>query len=117
MVVRRIHVEQVRLHPQAVGAGSARTTISPSRGAMHGPNQPADVERAFTAASSGTLCNEHEAAELLGLSVKTLRRWRWAGCGPIYHKLGTAVRYSHVDLSEYVLAGRRASTSDRGGRP
>src|SRR5215212_11480120 len=41
-----------------------------------------------------SLLDEHRAAEQLGLSVKTLRRWRWVGRGPPFIKLGTAVRYA-----------------------
>lgn len=70
----------------------------------------ADVE--FHAAVR--LVNEHEAAELLGLKVATLRRWRWAGRGPAYRKIGAAVRYHPADLSAFADAGRRQSTSDLG---
>ena len=60
------------------------------------------------------LVNEAEAAHLLSLSVKTLRRWRWAGKGPRFLKLGAAVRYDPADLSAFIEAGRRSSTSDPG---
>ena len=39
------------------------------------------------------LLNEHEAAQVLGLKVATLRRWRWAGKPPRFLKIGAAVRY------------------------
>ncbi|MEM1132750.1 MAG: helix-turn-helix domain-containing protein [Pseudomonadota bacterium] len=45
---------------------------------------------------------EAEAAEYLGLSPKTLARWRWAGKGPVFHKLGSAVRYSVEELESFV---------------
>ncbi len=57
------------------------------------------------------LVNEAEAAHKLRLSVKTLRRWRWAGKGPRFLKLGAAVRYDSADLSAFIEAGRRTSTS------
>lgn len=60
------------------------------------------------------LINEGEAARRLGLSVKTLRRWRWAGKGPRFLKIGAAVRYDPADLQGFIEAGRRTSTSDRG---
>ena len=60
------------------------------------------------------LHNEAEAADYLGLSVKTLRRWRWAGKGPRFLKLGGAVRYDPADLKAFIDAGRRTSTSDPG---
>ena len=49
-----------------------------------------------TRSSPPALVNEHEAARLLGLSVKTLRRWRWAGRGPNFVKIGSAVRAGHL---------------------
>jgi hypothetical protein len=57
------------------------------------------------------LVNEHRAAAILGLSVKTLR-WRWTGSELPYIKLGrSAVRYDIGDLENYIAAGRRQSTS------
>jgi predicted site-specific integrase-resolvase len=58
------------------------------------------------------LLTETEAAHQLALNVKTLRRWRWAGKGPRFLKIGGAVRYDPNDLDEYVAASRRSSTSD-----
>ena len=63
-----------------------------------------------------TICllTEAEAATALKLSVKTLRRWRWAGRPPGFLKLGGAVRYDPKTLSDFIEAGRRNSTSDPG---
>jgi hypothetical protein len=61
--------------------------------------------------------NEREAAQILGLNVKTLRRWRWAGKGPRFLKMGSAVRYERADLEAYKAAARRTSTSDTGAAP
>ncbi len=63
---------------------------------------------------SPTLLNEHEAARWLNLKAATLRRWRWGGEGPRFLKLGAAVRYDPADLSAFIEAGRRNSTSDHG---
>lgn len=65
-------------------------------------------------ANTPKLLNEYAAADMLGLSVKTLRRWRWAGRGPRFIKIGAAVRYDLTDLRAYIEAGRRNSTSDPG---
>ncbi len=60
----------------------------------------------------GELVNEHVAASTLGLKVTTLRRWRWAGFPHLpFHKIGNAVRYNREDLSDFIKAGRRTSTS------
>jgi hypothetical protein len=50
-----------------------------------------------------------EAAKLLGLHPQTLRNMRCRGAGPIYHKLGRAVRYLEKDLAAY-LEKRRIQT-------
>ena len=60
------------------------------------------------------LVNETAAAMILALSVKTLRRWRWAGKPPSFVKIGSAVRYDPKVLRDLIDAGRRNSTSDKG---
>jgi Helix-turn-helix domain len=60
------------------------------------------------------LLNERQAAELLNVRVATLRRWRWAGKGPAFLKIGGAVRYNLAELDRFVAAARRTSTSDPG---
>jgi len=44
--------------------------------------------------------NEHLAADLLGLSVQTLRNWRHLRKGPAYIKLSRRVLYRRCDLDE-----------------
>lgn len=48
------------------------------------------------------LLREVDAAIYLGLAPKTLARWRWAGKGPTFHKLGSAVRYSIEELDIFI---------------
>ncbi len=66
------------------------------------------------ATASSRLLHEKDAAVLLGLSPKTLSRWRWAGRGPQFLKLGGAVRYQRSDLEVFLAASARRSTSARG---
>ncbi len=68
----------------------------------------------FEIQSTPALVNETEAARILKLKVTTLRRWRWAGKGPRFVKIGAAVRYDLADLTATIEAGRRNSTSDPG---
>jgi len=60
------------------------------------------------------LLKTREAAELLGLSGRTLEKHRTYGTGPVYRKLGGRVVYDVVDLKAWVDKGRRASTSNFG---
>lgn len=55
-----------------------------------------------------------EAAAFLGLSPRTLDRYRVNGDGPAFHKFGSRVRYARVDLEAWASARRRTSTSDTG---
>ena len=50
--------------------------------------------------------NEHEAASLTGLSVKTLRRYRHEMRGPVFYKLGRRVLYAEPDLVAWIEARR-----------
>ncbi|MBW1930969.1 MAG: helix-turn-helix domain-containing protein [Deltaproteobacteria bacterium] len=50
--------------------------------------------------------NEIDAARMLGLSVQTLRNYRYLRTGPPYLKLGRAVRYLVEDLEKYLAARR-----------
>ena len=56
-----------------------------------------------------------EAACYLGLSVRTLNRYRVSGDGPVFHRFGgRAVRYRRDDLDDWAAARRRVSTVDDG---
>lgn len=58
---------------------------------------------------------EQQVAEMLNISVRTLRVWRWAGRGPRFRKFGAAVRYAMNDIQEYVDRAERESTSQESG--
>ena len=60
------------------------------------------------------LMREADAARLLGLSVRTLQKWRWSGKGPEFLRLHGAVRYNRADLLTFISSARRSSTSDPG---
>ncbi len=63
---------------------------------------------------SKLVVNEHVAAERLGLSVRTLQRWRVTGQGPTFRKLGKRVGYTAGDLEAFLERAARSSTSDAG---
>ena len=52
------------------------------------------------------------AAAYLGLSCRTLEKWRLTGDGPPFSQLGKAVRYDVVELDRWMAVRRRTSTSD-----
>jgi predicted DNA-binding transcriptional regulator AlpA len=50
------------------------------------------------------LLNEYDVGLILGLSVSSLRRWRLAGQGPRYVKIGSRVRYRQEDIHTWLAA-------------
>lgn len=56
-----------------------------------------------------------DAARILHLSQSTLAKLRLSGNGPVYCKLGRRVVYRLDDLTTWLAARRRRSTSDVGG--
>jgi predicted site-specific integrase-resolvase len=58
------------------------------------------------------LVDQNQAAELLGISPRTMESWRVTGGGPVYIKVGGRVRYRRRDLEVWIDARRRTSTSD-----
>ena len=55
-----------------------------------------------------------QAARFLGLSAKTLARYRVKAKGPVFVKLEGRVRYLRKDLDDWAHRRRRASTMDDG---
>jgi predicted DNA-binding transcriptional regulator AlpA len=45
------------------------------------------------------LLTEHDVARITGLSVASVRRWRLLRQGPLYLKIGAAVRYRPNDIA------------------
>ncbi len=60
--------------------------------AIHNPQQR-DERRGRT---------DVETAQVLGVSVATVRRWRLMGAGPRFRKLGGAVRYFSEDIEAFI---------------
>jgi predicted DNA-binding transcriptional regulator AlpA len=56
--------------------------------------------------------NENQAAQFLGVSVRTLQAWRVRGGGPRYVKIGRAVRYQRGELISFQRAHTVSSTSE-----
>jgi predicted DNA-binding transcriptional regulator AlpA len=52
-----------------------------------------------------------EAADRVRLSESALEKKRVDGSGPVFVKLGKAVRYEITALDDWIAAGRRKSTA------
>lgn len=58
------------------------------------------------------LLTSREAALRMGIRPNTLEIWRVKGIGPIYLKVGRAVRYVESDVVDWLQAQARSSTSE-----
>jgi len=47
---------------------------------------------------------DRQAAQLLNISVGTIRRWRQFGQGPRWVKLASSIRYAFADLQEWLAS-------------
>ena len=48
------------------------------------------------------LLTEKETAEFLDLQPATLRHWRVRERGPLYYRIGGAIRYHRKDLEDFL---------------
>lgn len=60
------------------------------------------------------LLTVREAAEYLSMSHHTLNCLRVSGGGPVFVKLGSAVRYEQADLDKFVNANKYKHTTQFG---
>jgi hypothetical protein len=61
-----------------------------------------------------TFLDQKATARLLGLSERTLERFRLEGSGPAYCKFGRRVMYQASDVMGWAECQKRTSTSDSG---
>jgi predicted DNA-binding transcriptional regulator AlpA len=61
------------------------------------------------------LINEYQVAEMLGVSVATVRRWRSVKHGPRYLKLGALCKYKIEDVAKW-LESRPTGGSQHGAQ-
>jgi predicted DNA-binding transcriptional regulator AlpA len=63
------------------------------------------------------LLTTRAAAELLCLDQRTLERFRIAGTGPRFVKMGKSIRYRPSDLETWLAAKTHSSTSSSSEQP
>lgn len=103
-------------HANAIPVATAHeaTTASPTRALAIEPD-PVDLALApmiaETQTSVPTLLAPAQTAELLGVGIKTLERWRSTGDGPRFVKLSPGtVRYRAADLNLFVAERIKTNT-------
>lgn len=63
-----------------------------------------------------TLLTARQAAEYLGIRVQTLYDWRYKGTGPRSIKAGGSIRYSALDLLEWIERSTEDGARDSAAR-
>ena len=79
------------------------------------PAVPVEREEQGETEMSDIYMNTNAAAAFLGLSTRTLERYRTTGAGPVFHRFGNRVRYLLADLKAWAASRRMRSTSDTSG--
>jgi hypothetical protein len=88
---------------------------------------PSTIEAALTAVLQGDtgypqspgaqtpepFVDENRGAEHLGVSPRTMQRWRMTGTGPPWFRIGRLAKYRIADLTTWAEAQARISTSDK----
>jgi predicted DNA-binding transcriptional regulator AlpA len=59
-----------------------------------------------------TLLTQREAASFLQLSERTLERFRVAGLGPKFVRVGRSIRYRLTDIETFIASRVVSSTSE-----
>ncbi|HET8899315.1 MAG TPA: helix-turn-helix domain-containing protein [Rhodanobacteraceae bacterium] len=68
--------------------------------------QDAPPETPAAKLAAGCLLTDVELAALYGVSLQTVRNWRWKGEGPRYVKLGArCIRYRPQDVQAFIDSG------------
>ena len=78
------------------------------------PAVPVDAADEEETEMNDKYMNTREVAAYLGLSPRTLDRYRVKGGGPAFHRFGGCVRYLRADVAAWAAARRVRSTSDDG---
>ena len=57
--------------------------------------------------------NQVDLSKRLGISCRTLERWRWMGIGPKFIKIGGRVKYRMADVEGFEQSRLCQSTADQ----
>ncbi|GAB3134929.1 hypothetical protein GCM10027289_27770 [Tsukamurella serpentis] len=57
------------------------------------------------------LATSRQVADHLGVDIETLANWRYLGKGPVFVKVGGAVRYDWADVATWI-AGQKCQRTD-----
>ena len=93
-------IDRLTAEVQMLRAAIERQTLALQQAEPRNVSSPAPSKPKAPAA----FLTERAVADLTGLSVATIRRWRLFKQGPPYKKFGAAVRYPHAELMSWLDA-------------
>ena len=111
---RELDCRTVRL-PDLLTETSARTEFAPLTPDSCPNVEGRTDERTDRVADGIVLLNTRKAAARIGLSPRTLARYRMSGTGPAFVSLGRSVRYRAADLDAWAAGRRRRPRSRNTG--
>lgn len=87
--------------------GAVKGEVAPAAAAP-----AAEPEAPAAAVDPDAWVDADTAAKMLGITVRTLRRWRDAGTAPPWTQVGGSIRFKVADIVEWLNAGKVRSTSE-----
>jgi predicted DNA-binding transcriptional regulator AlpA len=87
-----LEIEKLRRTLERLDSASE---IGPARGVVPRPSQ-------LSPTTSDGFMTEQALADLAGMSVASVRKWRRLGTGPQVRKFGRAVRYSRAEVMAWL---------------
>ena len=91
-----------------------RPTVDRGRGRSCGATRSTGEDKENDMEFARMFLSPRHAADWLGLSPRTLERYRRTGEGPVFYRFGRHVRYLQADLEAWAKTRRRTSTRDEG---
>lgn len=70
-----------------------------------------------TPSRTARLMTTDDLAELLGVTERTIKRWRASGDGPPHMMFGRTVRYHPARVQAWMLAREQGTPSRKGATP
>lgn len=110
-------------HPETIDAVRGLRAALAAAGALVPESARRDLIKVLAAATGATAAldpdswvTSAEAARMLGVTVRTLRRWRDAGTAPPWTQVGGLIRFRVGDVQAHLEAGKVASTAEQVAR-
>ena len=111
MAARCSEAERLAIRAAAAGEAAPPRRCKTTKGDAS-PNTDKEEGGTSMSGQSTRYLGTREAAAFLGLSPRTLDRYRVTGEGPAFHKFGARILYAQDDLEDWAAARRMTSTSD-----